>query len=189
MNHSKSGVTGAKANIGNDNPTVCEDSTRGSSSAWSMIEDSSGCYYAQTGWAKDYPYSRPQYFYEITTSTCQLSSPVFVGVPAYPSTHNYEVTYDGNNTFHFYVDGTSVGTSQPSVHWVPGGMDYLGEVHDVADQMPGGVNAYTYFQNVLWRQNGSWYGGSLSAENTFQYGGLWFPGGTNIGIYDTRFSS
>ena len=68
-------------------------------------------------------------------------------------------------------------------------MEYEGEVHDIADQMPGGVNAYTYFQNVVWRKNGVWYSGSLNALNTFTYGGLWFPGGSNIGIYDTRFSS
>lgn len=111
-------------------------------------------------------------------------------MPAYTDSHEYEVDYLGNYTFRYYLDGSQVGSTTESSgnHWTPSGVQYLGEVHDLADQMPGGNSTFVYFQNYQWRQNGTWYGGNTTSYDNFKYGGIYFPG-TYIGIYDTRYSS
>lgn len=186
VNTNISNITGVTAKIGTDNPGICADSSRGSSSVWVMLLNNSGCY-AQAGWAKDYPATAPSFFVEMTDSNCLPLATVWFGNPQIGSQHTYKVTYDSSSTFHLYIDGTLMYTKQEN--WRPNGDQFSGEAHDTADQMPGGYNSYIYFSSAQYRQGSTWYGGNQSSYNHFPYGGLWFPGGQSLGIYDTRYAS
>ncbi|HEX8731157.1 MAG TPA: hypothetical protein VF725_03755 [Ktedonobacterales bacterium] len=183
QNENISGVTGATAEIGSDNPIICNQFPRGSASAWSMLDR--GPEYAQVGWTRDYSMNTPEWFDETDDANAHVVI-VYLGFFTVGSTHTYKVTYN-SGSFNFYVDGSWLdGRPQD---WSPQGVEFMGEAHDTADQMPGGYSAYIYFTSVEYLQGHTWSGGNLTAVDDFPNSAEWWPGGLSFGIYDTLYSS
>lgn len=179
--------------IGTDNPQICNPTSlpanegEGLSTVWvGLFSTGSSAGLAQDGWSRDYPQSQPSYFAEYIPPLSQCChNLVYLGSPAIGSYHTYEVAYDYNYNWTFYIDGGVAMTAKGG--WTPKGYEDWGEVHDTEDQMPGGTSQYLYFKQIQCLTS-QWGTPPIYTYNSYSPARTGYSGSTGW-IYDTRFSS
>ncbi|MGH9066231.1 MAG: hypothetical protein ACRD0J_01710, partial [Acidimicrobiales bacterium] len=142
--------------------------------AWVMITIA-GSQWAQIGWEEQAGGYR-ETFIQWTTSPHvwheKDSSPSKVG-----SLPEYKVLFGnpGPNDFSFYNYSTGYEMVEPA-YWTPTGSQQFGEIHTLADQMPGGVQDPEVWRYSQVYYNGGWYPYAGTAVNTD-------PSYFNVAIY------
>ncbi len=153
-------VGGIYSNIENYSPWVYPNS---SVSAWSMLDNPSEDNWAQAGWI-EYAYGTRYSFVEYTTSpgnyTTQLYPAYAVGDYTY-----YTTMYDGANSY-FTFQIASNTMYQIQLSWVPDQAQNYGEIHTLADQMPGNRSWPEDFSSTYWWDATGWKVFNGYANNT-----------------------
>ncbi len=159
------------------------------SSAWAMTTNSSSSVqYAQVGWSKQYPQSRPYLFWQWSSSSTQWDSKDFT-----PATigqyYDCKVGCDAS-TMYFIVDNVTYKTlSLTSLSWPRNCVQFMGETNNVNCQCPGRISNKVLFSNMKYKDTTNiWQSGPVLTKRVT---------GSNMGntlysssfyIWDTRYN-
>lgn len=160
-------VGGAYANIYNYSPWVSANTSQGSNEivvAWTMLTD--GTNYAQVGWweyAGTHGSPQRNVFVEINSNGSDYQQ-LFTAQTQDTSTY-YTTLFTPNGsggTLSFQVAGSTLGgipSAYTTVSWTPHHSQIYGEVHNVADQMPGDQRAgkFETFEDSSYYAGGAWH--------------------------------
>ena len=163
----ESSIGGVQSSIYDYSPYVSSSDGTGVGS-WVMLANGSD--WAQIGW-----YEQPDSVRGTIVQLTQNGTPLWTNYDkgdsdAINTWSTYKVTYSssGPNYFSFYLDGNGVTSSQRNV-FTPNQSQLGAEIHNYADQFPGGSNNHEQFTSseTYWPNGsgGSWktYSGSGSA--------------------------
>ncbi len=174
------GYRGARINIDNYVPRY---SSNGFSCAWSMLNDEDTYGLAQIGWTRGHgtsPASTVFYFYEYEDTTLpydglqQLSAVPNPG--DWETDHLYTVQYgSGSASIAFRVDGVNKATvskTEESLWWTPSQAEYMAEVIDNGDQVPGDLDHHVKYWNPAEYSSGTWHLIAPTGERMFMSSAL-----------------
>ncbi len=152
--------TGVGANITTAVPALCTSgNSYSNSSAWAMVASHGGTGgYAQSGYLRSRGQSTVYYFAEYSKCGSNVCGFTHKETSAASGTHFYSSVYDYVSAIHMQVDSTTILTTNfdPTVNWTaPWSPQWLGETHDLGDDIVGAATSPVYFSGLCLRTSRS----------------------------------
>lgn len=168
------GGYGSRAWIVSRIPSLCSGGTPtggDSISAWSMILDTNGINYAQSGYTQNGGQGSTYYFSEYSDSGCSGGACTrYFGATTDGNNNQFWETYDqGDHSIYMFIDGSIVQatpydpTNSGGANYWPGpwSQQYLGENYNVQDDMPGTSGEKATFTSVAYSPTPSNFNGNV----------------------------
>lgn len=132
------------------------------STAWNMLTNFVG--YAQVGtWKGQFPGRWA--FAQWTVAVGQPPDTEFFSPGAIGTTPNYQTIYNQANNKYIF-ERNNVVLWQATSNFVPTNVQIYGELHDMADQMPGAVNNTVSLKEAHYTMGAGWLNIGTAAHNT-----------------------
>lgn len=156
-------------------------------SLWPLVFNTTSDRYAQDGWVVD-PYLGLQEVFTEYVNSSGDNVATYYDFPVGAST-TYTVLYNYPSSGMVTFEAAGSELAQVSVDFTPNAGQVMGEIHNYADQMPGGTGNHEEMTGGGIYYSGGWHAFSGSAYNSGSYFGNSIKSTTRVDIWDPKCSS